>query len=555
MRPNTRRPFVVSALATVALLVGGVLGAAPASAATPSGGIMGVDASGSVDWTTVPSGTQFAYVEATDRAAVNSHFYDNWVGAAWAGLARGAYHFGVPNKAASNGATQAAFFFQNGGGYSTASPNTLPPVLDVEFDPDAGTADPTGCWNLQPFQTAAWISSFVATFTKLSGRTPVIYTSKSYWQACLGGVSDFNNYPLWISDINSETAPALGFGGWTSWKFWQYEIPGGSFDYDEFNGTLAQLKSFGSFPRIAGPDRYGTGVTASQSFASGVDTVFVADAANYPDALAAGAAAGVQGGPVLLVPPSGALPASVIQALAYLKPTHIVIVGGSGVVSNDVAGALAAYGSVSRQSGSDRYGTSATVAMSNFASGVSSAYVVMGTDWPDALSGSALAASKQGSGPMFLIEQNSIPTAVANALNSLKPQNIVVLGGSGVVSSTVQKALAKYTASGTGANVSRLGGADRYGTSVLVAQQLDALNGTSPAPVYFASGATFPDALVGAPVSALTSSPLLLVPPAAAVPGPVSAEVTALHAPSMVIMGGAGAVSLSVQRSLSSLIG
>ena len=129
--PRSVRRRAVSALAATLVAVG-VLAAAPAAqAATPSGGVMGVDASGAVDWSTVPSGTQFAYVEATwagvpGNGATNTNFYANWQGSAAAGLMRGAYHFGAPNKTASNGASQATLFFQNGGGYSTADPTTLP---------------------------------------------------------------------------------------------------------------------------------------------------------------------------------------------------------------------------------------------------------------------------------------------------------------------------------------------------------------------------------------------------------------------------------------------
>lgn len=563
MHHTARRRAVVAVLTAAAVALGAALVGAPAALAAPaSSDTLGVDVSTTVNWANAPTGTKFAYIEATDNAKQNSSFYPNWAGATRAGLARGAYSFGVPNKTASNGATQATYFYENGGALSTASPYSLPPALDLESNPNAGTT-PTAanqaawCWNLSAGQTQNWISEFVSTFKKLSGVTPVIYTSQAYWNDCVGtGNTMLKSYPLWTAAPSSTaTAPNMNFGGWTNWDFWQYSITSasGGFDQDAFHGSLAALRSI-STPRISGSDRYGTSLGAALSFAPGVATAFVADSQNYPDALAAGAAAGKKGAPVLLVPPSGSLPASVKQALSYLKPHSIVVVGGTAAVSSAVESALRSYGAVTREDGPDRYGTSASIAK-NFSAGVANAYIAMGTDWRDALSGSALAASTQGSGPMLLVQSNAIPASVASELSALKPKHIYVLGGTAVVTSAVQSALAKYTATRSGSAVSRLSGADRYATSVAIAQHLNSINGSATGPLYAASGTNFPDALVGSPVAALSSQPLLLVPPASALPSEVKSEAKALGAPSLAILGGRAAVSTSVQSALNALVG
>jgi GH25 family lysozyme M1 (1,4-beta-N-acetylmuramidase) len=244
--------IAAAALVVVVIVVVVVVGHAlaphrAAAVATPGGGALGVDASGAVTWATVPSNAAFAYIEASDRASANTHFAASWKGAGGVGLLRGAYHFGVPNKSAANGATQARFFWSHGGDETKAA-GALPPVLDVEFDPNggAGTSDPTQCWKLSPAQSDAWISSFLTTLKQLSGRTPVIYTSKSYWQDCLGADSDFSGNALWVVDTSSAKAPALGFGGWSNWTFRQFAIgkQHGAFDYSEFHGTAAALRTF-----------------------------------------------------------------------------------------------------------------------------------------------------------------------------------------------------------------------------------------------------------------------------------------------------------------------
>ena len=66
-----------------------------------------------------------------------------------------------------------------------------------------------------------------------------------------------------------------------------------------------------------------------------VGTVYVASGTSFPDGLSAGPVAGMRGGPLLLVP-SGALPSVVAAELKRLDPTTVVLVGGTGVVSDTV---------------------------------------------------------------------------------------------------------------------------------------------------------------------------------------------------------------------------
>jgi len=95
--------------------------------------------------------------------------------------------------------------------------------------------------------------------------------------------------------------------------------------------------------RIAGSDRYATAVQVSRSrFGAGVPVVYVATATDFPDALAGGVAAGLGGGPVLLVNAAG-VPPSTAGELRRLQPGRIVILGGEGAVSTAVAAQLAGY--------------------------------------------------------------------------------------------------------------------------------------------------------------------------------------------------------------------
>jgi hypothetical protein len=79
---------------------------------------------------------------------------------------------------------------------------------------------------------------------------------------------------------------------------------------------------------------------SSWTFAAGVPIAFIATGANFPDALAGAAAAGVLGGPVLLTT-RDSLPAVTAAELARLRPARIVVLGSSGVVSDAVLSAVA----------------------------------------------------------------------------------------------------------------------------------------------------------------------------------------------------------------------
>jgi putative cell wall-binding protein len=207
------------------------------------------------------------------------------------------------------------------------------------------------------------------------------------------------------------------------------------------DGVLGALRSYtnGTVRRIAGASRYETAALISQdAFASPVPVAYVATGATFPDALAGVPASGAAGGPVLLVSPTG-IPAATATELARLKPAKIVILGASGVVSSATASALAAYAPVSRLAGSDRYATAVAISKASFPS-ASVVFVATGTSFPDALGGGPVAGISDG--PLLLVPGTSLPSAVAGELQRLWPQRVVVLGGTGVVSSGVADQIA-----------------------------------------------------------------------------------------------------------------
>ncbi len=108
--------------------------------------------------------------------------------------------------------------------------------------------------------------------------------------------------------------------------------------------TALAAYTAGTVDRYWGSDRFATAAAISATtFSPGVEVAYIATAYNFPDALAGAAAAGTIKGPVLLVAPTGAINAATAAELTRLEPQKIIVLGSTGVVSDAVKTALAAY--------------------------------------------------------------------------------------------------------------------------------------------------------------------------------------------------------------------
>ena len=297
--------------------------------------------------------------------------------------------------------------------------------------------------------------------------------------------------------------------------------------------------------RLAGATRFATAAAISKAtFTPGVDVVYVANAYGFPDALAAAAAAGTIKGPVLLSATSTPLDVSTVTELTRLKPKRIVVLGGTGVISDGVKAALATYtsGGVSRLAGVDRFATAAEISAATFSPGVDVVYVANAFNFPDALAGAAAAGTIRG--PVLLAAATGpLSAATVAELERLKPKRIVVLGGSSVISDAVKVALGAYT---SGA-VSRLSGSNRFATAAAIsAATFTAGVGT----VYLSNAYNFPDALAGAAAAGSVSGPVLLAAPGLPLSSNTAAELTRLRPLRIVVLGGTGVLSDAVKAAM-----
>ena len=200
---------------------------------------------------------------------------------------------------------------------------------------------------------------------------------------------------------------------------------------DGVAGFLDNYDTGGGVTRLGGNSRFDTAVAISQAhFAPGVGTVYVATGRNFPDALAAAAVAGRDGHPILLVDTDSA-PDPVLNELARLAPGRIVVVGGAGVVSENVVQQLRSVtGNIERIGGANRFETAALIAAVNFGPGAPT-YIATGGNFPDALAG-AVVAGRNG-GAILLVKQSDVTAPSAGQLSRIRPASVVLLGASGAV--------------------------------------------------------------------------------------------------------------------------
>jgi putative cell wall-binding protein len=364
-----------------------------------------------------------------------------------------------------------------------------------------------------------------------SGGTSVTVTGSSFTGATsvtFGGVAGTNLTVINDSTL-TVTAPAHAAGTVDA----TVTTPSGS--------SLARAYRYGTAPhafadgvtRLFGESRYDTAIGVSQQYAPGVPAVFVATGTNFPDALSAAAAAAFLGGPLLLTTPTE-LPAAVKAEIQRLAPAKIFVIGGTGAVSESVASELATIAPVTRYGGADRYDTGLQIVDGTFTSS-RTAILATGRSFPDALAATGVAGSLNA--PVILIDgvQSSVTAETLSALSGLGVTNVIIAGGTSVISTGIEAQLTS-----AGYSVTRYGGADRYSTAALMNTNFFPHGSTDT--MFLATGTNFPDALAGAALAGRLGAPLYITTPGCA-PTAIHDSVAALNPSKTAVLGGPTVVS------------
>lgn len=275
--------------------------------------------------------------------------------------------------------------------------------------------------------------------------------------------------------------------------------------------------------RYGGVDRYATALQINgQTFQVpyGQAAVF-ATGKNFPDALCAAGLAGTADAPLMIV--RDTLTDTQLAQLLSLGVDTGYIVGGEDVVSDAVGDQLTSAGiQWLRFGGSDRYATAAAVAdriclmRANRGQDTQWALVARGDLFPDALALSPHAFSQEM--PILLTRPTSLPAATAACIDGNGFEYGVVAGDVTAVSDAVKDQIDFKFISNGGSWAARWGGATRYDTAAIIAQNGITNTWATGAYIGVATGLNFPDALVGGCAAGANSGVLLLTKPAALSP-------------------------------------
>jgi putative cell wall-binding protein len=186
--------------------------------------------------------------------------------------------------------------------------------------------------------------------------------------------------------------------------------------------------------------------------------------------------------------------------------------------------------------GGTRYETAAEAATTAYDTGADNVILASGEKFPDALAGGGLAG--QLDAPILLTLQDQLPESTIEALAALDPTTVTIVGESEAVSDAVE---AELVALGYGTD--RIGGADRFETAALIAEELD---GTT---AVLANGLKFPDALAISPGAHELELPLLLTT-ADTLHEDAAAYIDANSIDTVVIVGDVEVVSQDIEDAL-----
>ncbi|MCR2793737.1 cell wall-binding repeat-containing protein [Microbacterium sp. zg.Y625] len=444
-------------------------------------------------------GTSQVYIE--NQATANLYIYTPYranIAALAAGTGTGDECSAYGNRNFYNYYQQ--WFKGAGGAAALIAPCTVPPATEIAARGDKLVV------------TASSLNARTAPTTKCGtgamslGKGTVVQASGTYGAWTRANV---NGQQMWLSSQYLATAPALPY----------------------------------SVDRVQGADRVITAVEMSKrGFPDGAKVLFIASGADYPDALTASSAAAAQGASLLITGHAG-LPAEAWQEARRLNPSRVVVLGGTSAVSETVVGDLRAAlpgARVERVGGADRFETSRLVA-TQLMTASSTVYLATGLNYPDALSAAGAGAAREAA--VLLVDGRSptIDAATRTTLTRLSAKTVIIVGGEDVLPAGMVDSLRA-----AGLSVERLGGADRYVTNLMVSSHVypGAFSNA-----FFATGQNFPDAVVGAVLSARKEGPLLLTP-TNCMSGAAQDYLIKAGARQVTLLGGPEALSDAVFRSV-----
>ena len=259
--------------------------------------------------------------------------------------------------------------------------------------------------------------------------------------------------------------------------------------------------------RLGGAVRYETAVSISKEGWAQANSVVLANSMSFHDALIGTSFAYLKDAPILITA-SNSLEDKVLTEIKRLQAKTIYILGNQQSISSLVENQLKKSYQVIRLGDIDKLGTAVKVGQEiRKIKQFDKVFIATQENFPDALAAAPISA--QFTYPILFSHKDSLRGDTKKALSDWGISQVFIVGGENVVSAKVEAELKQQ-----GIKVIRIGGADRYLTSLYLAQNFEAagtVGSSRYANLFIATGSNFPDALTGAVLATKKDAPLLLV--------------------------------------------
>ena len=191
----------------------------------------------SIDWRAVKrQGVDFVFIKATEgKDDRDRRFSEFWRDSRKARIPRSAYHFyyfcAAPEAQARN-------YIRN----VPKSDRSLPPILDVEWNPES----PTCRKRPSAKRVVNHLQRFLNVIERHYKQKPIIYTTVDFYAENLADGA-LPGYQYWLRSVKADPRYTYGKRPWT---FWQYtgtgKIPGieGKVDINAYRGSRASWKKW-----------------------------------------------------------------------------------------------------------------------------------------------------------------------------------------------------------------------------------------------------------------------------------------------------------------------
>ena len=446
-----------------------------------------------IDWAKVKAaGIDFAIIRVGYRGygTTGSLNYDTYAiknikGAIEAGIPVGVYIFSQAITT-QEAIAEADFVISKIRAYNI----TLPVVFDYEYaSTSSGLTGRLYKANLS-VKAATNICTAFCERVASYGYTPMVYANKSFLESVIDGAALGEKYQIWLANYTTETK----YEG--KYDYWQYTETG---TVDGITGKVDMNFRYLQDDigcRIYGQTRYETSYAIADALKEQLDveqfdTMLIASGTNFADALAGSYLAYKENAPILMADKKHAESLRTYISENLKQGGTLYVLGRTAAVPDEIINGLTGC-TIERIGGENRYETNLKILQK---AGVTKEDILVctGNGFADSLSASA--AKK----PILLVK-NTLNDAQKEYIQTLSSENFYIIGGESAVSKAAEEEITAY------GKVERIGGENRYETSVLVAKAFV----ENPESAVLAYALNYPDGLCGGPLAMSMNAPLIL---------------------------------------------